>query len=465
MVLAVSKTEQTRAPVPILPTLYVGIDIGHKGHYTACVSANLLRKHKTYEKCPTRYIKNNRADFELLAADITAVLPMSRVHILLENTGHYGSGLIQFLQEHGAHLYRMHPQKRYNAMLKTDKADSLFLAANLYNQIALHVPVTDKALRVYPLLPGNETVVQLRGLVQHRSELSNELVRRQNKLYAICDELFPEFMQIYDDPNSESALNLRERYPTPEAIACASLDELAATRVYRFPGRVQLARLQTLARETIGTKDEHRRSSLLIEQQFLIRQKRALDHDLTELDKLIEPIVANSREGKILLSFAGIGPTSAALLIAGIGNIANYANAYHLRSYLGWSPKQSQTGSTYDHTSLAKGGNRLLKRTLYLIAMNAIKVEPWKSIYKTLCARMAIYNPKTKKWRGRRKALGHICGKMIKLMYALLKKDYILVSEWQGRIEDLPQPECYDAERHMNVSAGGKHHTHPTLVK
>lgn len=465
MALAVSTIEQTRAPGPLPPVLFVGVDVGRERHFAAFMSINLLKKYKSYDKCPTRSVKNSREDFEQLSEAITAVLPWDQVCVLLENTGHYGSAFIQFLQERGARLYRMHPQKRYNKKLKTDKADSQFLAAHLYNQVALHVPITDKELRIWPLLPASETVTRLHGLVQHRNELGVEIGRRQNKLYAICDELFPEFTQIYDDPNSVSALNLREKFPTPEAVASATLDELAATRVYRFPGRKQLERLQALARETIGTKDARRRESLLIEQQFLIRQKRALDQDLFQLDSIIEPIISESREGKILLSFAGIGPTSAAMLIAGIGNIMNYANAYHLRSYLGWSPKQSQTGSTYDHTSLAKGGNRLLKRTLYLIAMNAIKTEPWRSIYKTLCARMAVYNPKTRKWRGRRKAIGHICGKMIKLMYALLKKDYLLVSGWQGRVEDLPGPECYCAERHMGVSAGGKHHAHPAIMK
>lgn len=441
--------EQVRDPVASPPTLYIGIDVGKTSHYAGFISDNLLRMHKSYDKCPTRYVPNNRADFEALFALVTSYTPFECCHVLLENTGHYGAGLIQFLQERGAHLYRIHPKKRYRGIVKTDKADAQALAVLLYNQEALHVPVTDKTLKAWPILPANETVTRLRGLVQHRHELSCELVRRKNKLTAIWDELFPEASQIYKkDQNSESALNLREKFPTPEAVASASLDDLYKTCVYRFPGRAKLAELQCLAKCTIGTKDEHRRASLLIEQRFLIREKRQLERDLAELDALIAPLVAESREGRILLSFAGVGPTNAATLVAGIGNIANFENYFHLRSYLGWSPKQSQTGTTYDRTSLAKSGNKLLKKTMYLVVMNAIKHEPWRTIYRDLCKRMAVYNPKTGKWKGRMKAIGHIAGRMIKIMYVLLRRDYLL-SQMTEAGRKLPEPECYNVAKHM----------------
>lgn len=442
-------SEQTRAPVTTPVPLYMGVDIGRTAHYVAFISPSLLKIHKTPAKCPTKYVKNNRADIEALIDQIEAFVPLSSCCILVENTGHYGACLIHALQERGARLYRMHPKKRYSANLKTDKADAQFLALNLLQQIGMQIPVTEKALRVWPILPANPTIVMLRGLVQHRHELSRELVRRKNKLTAICDELFPEFEQIYKkDQNSKPALNLREKFPTPQDVAAASIDELCATCVGNFPGRKKLLQLQELARTSIGITNPHRRASLLIEQRFLIREKRQLEKDLEELDGIIEPLVTSSREGQILMSFAGVGPTNAATLMAGITNIGNFANYYHLRSYLGWSPKQSQSGTTFDRTSLAKSGNKHLKRTMYLIVMNAIKREPWKGIYLELCKRMATYNPKTKKWKGRMKAIGHICGRMIKLMFILLRRDDdVLRSTPKGK--ELPKPELYSAAKHM----------------
>jgi hypothetical protein len=102
---------------------------------------------------------------------------------------------------------------------------------------------------------------------------------------------------------------------------------------------------------------------------------------------------------------------------------------------------------------LAKTGNKLLKRTMYLVAMTAVKREPWRTMYRTLCKRMAVYNPKTGKWKGRMKALGHICGRLIGLMYILLRRDYNLVAR-TPKGKRLPPPELYCAEKHMRT--GGR---------
>src|SRR5439155_20349361 len=108
-------------------------------------------------------------------------------------------------------------------------------------------------------------------------ELTREITRHKNKLIAICDELFPELTEAYADPNNLSALQLREAFPTPQAVAEASLDALCKTRKRHQPSRARLARLQELARQTIGTKDPNRIKSLVIEQAQLIVELRLLN--------------------------------------------------------------------------------------------------------------------------------------------------------------------------------------------
>jgi hypothetical protein len=95
-------------------------------------------------------------------------------------------------------------------------------------------------------------------LIQHRYELSHQSTQLRNKLTAICDELFPEFTQIFRDPNREWALAYREKFPTPQALAAASIAMLQEVRARNFPSDAQLLKLQQFARETIGTKDRER---------------------------------------------------------------------------------------------------------------------------------------------------------------------------------------------------------------
>lgn len=107
--------------------------------------------------------------------------------------------------------------------MKTDKRDALRLANMLYTQLALGAQVADKMQLVRSAAPPSRAAVQLRGLTRHRYELSQEANQRRNKLTAICDELFPEFTQVFHDPNAASALLYREQFPTPHALATAAL--------------------------------------------------------------------------------------------------------------------------------------------------------------------------------------------------------------------------------------------------
>src|SRR5947209_3857298 len=151
-------------------------------------------------------------------------------------------------------------------MIKTDKRDALGLANHLYSQLELGVQVANKLQVVRRAVPPSEAAAQLKGLMRHRYELVNESTQRKNKLTAICDELFPEFTKVFKNPNLRTALDLREKFPTPHAVATASLRALREVRKKSFPSEAQLVLLQQLAAQSIGTKDLARQRGLLLEQ-------------------------------------------------------------------------------------------------------------------------------------------------------------------------------------------------------
>lgn len=246
------------------------------------------------------------------------------VKTAVEKTGHYHKALQQFLQELDISVYVMHVQERLSGMLKTDKRDALGLANTLYNQLALGVQVANKAQLVRRAVPPSDAAAQLKGLIRHRYELVREATQRKNKLIAICDEVFPELVQILKDPNLPTALALRERFPTPAALATASLSALQEARgKNRQLSDTKLLYLQRLAAQSVGTKDILRQRGLLIEQTQLIRELRLLREHISQLEKEIIAIVEQSREGQIVQSL-GIGPIQAATILAAIGSIENF---------------------------------------------------------------------------------------------------------------------------------------------
>ncbi len=437
-----------------IPLLCVGIDIGKSSHVAGFLSQSLLKQHRRFGACPVLAFGNSRAGFEQLLEAIKSYASFDECIVLVEKTGHYGFALEQYLQQHRIALYKIHAGRR-QVKRKTDKRDALWLANSLYNQLALGVQ-TDDINEIRQIIPPSETAIKLRTLVQRRSELTSDMTARKNKLIAICDETFPELTTIFADPNGATALIIREKFPMPVDIVAASIDELLACRTRTRPSRDALLKLQDLARQTIGASDEARLFGLRLEQTQLITELRLLQTHIDAIEAEIETIVTTSREGKILASIPTISPVQAAILLANIGNIGNFDRISKLRGYCGWAPKEAQSGTTLDTVKLDKGGNRLLKQTMYLIAWTMIRHDTeFRIIYQRLVPVKCSYDERTRSYRGKNKVVGRICGQIIGVIYALLRHDYDLLAALEpGKTP--PEPVLYSREIHQTHRIHGK---------
>lgn len=360
------KAHPDLALMPMLPheTIYIGVDVGKFRHVAGFLSRTLLQRHQRFEGCPTFTFEQSREGFRAFVDRIQEYTPLEQATVLLEHTGHYHKNLEQYLLELDITVYRIHVQERPKGMVKTDKRDALGLANRLYSQLELGAQVEDKMQLARRMAPPTKASAQLRSFIRHRYELSQQSTQLRNKLTAMCDEIFPEFTQVFHDPNREVALAFREKFPTPHEIATASLSALREARVWRFPAEANLLRLQQLAKETIGINDVDRLRGLKIEQELLIKELRMVQEHIERLDREITDIVKDSREGHILLSMPPIGPIQAATIIATVGNIANFEKASELKCYFGWAPSRDQTGVSFDRTKLARRGVRPMKHML-----------------------------------------------------------------------------------------------------
>lgn len=455
-------TERKQMPpnltaLPMLPAeaIYIGVDIGKFKHVAGFVSKTLLERHKHFENCPAFTFEQSREGFRALVERIRAYGPLEHCFLLLEQTGHYHRPLQQYLLECDLSVYVIHVQRRQAGIIKTDKRDALGLANQLYNQLELGVQVADTLQVVRRAIPPSEAAAQLKGHMRHRYELVNEATQRKNKLTSICDELFPELTQIFRNPNLPTALDLRETFPTPSAIATASLTALREVRKRNYPSEAQLSQLQQLAVQSIGTKDPARLRGLILEQSLLIKELRLIQDHLEQLESEIGQIVEQSREGQILTSIPPIGPIFAATIIATVGTIANFSRPSQLKSYFGWAPRREQTGVSFDRTRLDKGGSREMKKAMFLIVLTAIRMKEteWAKLYERLVPRLCVYDERTQSYRGKGKVIGHVAGRLIVLVYALLKQDEEVLNHLAPGAEP-PAPTLYDPELHRQHRTG-----------
>lgn len=442
--------------VPLLKheSLYLGIDVGKARHVAGFVSTTLLERHERFEACPALVFENSRAGFRALMERVQSYAALEHCSVLLEQTGHYHRPLLQYLQELDLPVYVMHVQTRPAGLLKTDKRDALSLANHLYNQLALGAQVADKAHLVRRALPPSPPAAQLKGLIRHRYELVRESTQRKNKLIAISDKLFPEMTQVLKDPTLPTALAIRERFPTPQALASTSLTLLQELRgsVYSLTD-AKLLELQQLAAESIGTKDLIRQRGLVLEQTQLIRELKVLQEHLGQLEREMKAIVEQAREEQILASM-GIGPIQTAAIIAAIGSIANFPNAGSLKAYFGWAPTVIQSGRSIDRTSQTPDGARTIKQMMFLVVINAIQRETeWAQLYECLVCTKCPYDERTGARKGKLRVVGRVAGQMIETMYALLKTDAEVLSQVPPGKEP-PPPILYDPALHRQHREG-----------
>jgi transposase len=96
-----------------------------------------------------------------------------------------------------------------------------------------------------------------------------------------------------------------------------------------------------------------------------------------------------SEDYELVLSICGIGKTTAALLLAELGDIRRFANVRELVAYVGLSPHPTRSGtSVHGPSPLSKRGHASVRKALYFPAISAARHNPAiKALYQRLLAR------------------------------------------------------------------------------
>lgn len=122
----------------------------------------------------------------------------------------------------------------------------------------------------------------------------------------------------------------------------------------------------------------------------------------------------NPSLSKLLQTVPGIGPQTAALLIAELGDINRFKNANSVVAYIGFDPRVKQSGTSLKrNTHLTKRGSPYLRRALYLAAAAAERHDP---------ELMATYNKKRVEGKRYREATIVVARRVITRVYAVWKR-------------------------------------------
>lgn len=152
-----------------------------------------------------------------------------------------------------------------------------------------------------------------------------------------------------------------------------------------------------------------------VELEVICEQIESLTGSVKRLESEIEARGKELTGFENLISIKGIGSRSAALLLAVIGAVEDFADEHRLASYFGIVPRVSNSGDAVNHGRITKRGSRMGRTTLVQCTLVAIRYSPYlKSYYERLKAR-----------RGAGKAVIATARKFLGIIYNTLKNNWV----------------------------------------
>ena len=168
-----------------------------------------------------------------------------------------------------------------------------------------------------------------------------------------------------------------------------------------------------------------------IELGVLRDQALSLTDTLARLDKAIEKTAEQIDGYEEISSIKGIGARSAAILLAGIGNVEDFASADKLAAYIGIVPRVSQSNETDNRGRITKRGDKLVRTTLVQCTLIAIKYSGYlNAFYQRIKAR-----------RGAGKAIIATARKFLTIIYDTLKNGWIFEDFTKFKIKENQCPD------------------------
>jgi len=285
--------------------------------------------------------------------------------------------LIAFLLEAGIPVYPVNPktanQLRKAAGAKTDRIDAYLLAKTGRFDLA----------DLRRLEPDSATVQEVKTLTRDQDALIQTQTRLVNQLTACLKEYYPAALHLFAKLQQRSTLVFLQTYPTPQAAASASVEEITATlRMGKHTNPTQVApklfeelhRPQLIATEVIVRA----KSRLMLS---LVKQLLVVIQAIASYDEAIRPLFLTHPDHEIWRSLPRAGKRLAPRMLAEWGDDrSRYADASSVQTLAGTAPVPFESGN------YAKAHKRFacvkpLRNALHQFAWQSTQQEAWALAY------------------------------------------------------------------------------------
>jgi len=351
-------------------TLIVAVDIASQKHVARAIN---WRGHILGEPL----IFDNRLEgfegFLKWIRQLQAKHGLVDVVVGMEPTGHYWLNLAAYLRACDVPVVLVNPfhvkqTKEFvdNSPTKNDRKDALVIGKLIKDG---HF--------VIPTWPQGD-FAELRGLVHLRYQLMKNLQRLHARIRRWLDQYFPEFLDVFPDWESKTALVSLRLFPLPQDVCAYTPDELVRQwrehGVQRAVGLSRARSLRASAERSIGlTQGLHAARLSLhcwLQEYDLLRQQ------LEEIEQAIAELLKRIPGAMEMLSIPGVSEMTVAGFLAETGDLRQYRDWRQIRKLAGLNIVENRSGKHASKTRISKRGRARLRALLYrcvfvLVAKNA----------------------------------------------------------------------------------------------
>ncbi|WP_344323101.1 IS110 family transposase [Streptomyces macrosporus] len=263
----------------------------------------------------------------------------------------------------------------YPGEAKTDAKDAAVIA-----DAARTMPHTLRALDL-----TDEITAELTVLVGFDQDLAAQATRTSNRIRGLLTQFHPSLERVLGPRLDHPAVTwLPERYGSPAALRKAGrrkLVDLIRPKAPRMAARLVDDIFDALDEQTVivpGT------GTLGVVIPSLARTLAAVHDQRRALEAQIKTLLEAHPLSPVLTSMPGIGVRTAAVLLVTVGDGSSFPSAAHLASYASLAPATRQSGSSIHGEHAPRGGNRQLKRAMFLSAFATLH-DPASRTYYDRC--------------------------------------------------------------------------------
>ncbi|MEU6259750.1 IS110 family transposase [Streptomyces sp. NPDC047043] len=237
---------------------------------------------------------------------------------------------------------------------------------------------------LHSIEPEDSVRAELTMILGHDDDLAGDATRTSNRLRGLLTSIHPALERVLGPRLRHPAvLALLQDFGSPAALAEAGGDRIIEVMLAAAP-RMRSARHLTeqitaaLAEQTVqvpGAGSAAEIVSGLAESLAVVLKRREM------LETRVAALLGAHPLAKVLTSMPGVAVRTGARILAEVGDASAFPTAAHLASYAGLTPTTHRSGTSIRGEGPPRGGNKQLKRALFLASFASLSSPESRTYY------------------------------------------------------------------------------------